>query len=232
MSKNNVIYFKTSNLYDDRNAIRMEVDYEKGKGYKVDIDPCKVEEHGFSTILSNDYFKYSCKFPIESLETTRRSKGKESKAIEYMNDNTDKILKDYCKLCLERDGGEIKVLWEYSHHVLKDKIRNELPNRIRDLVAVTENNSPMQNQAISVCNKIAEFIEEKSNTFTPYELGELISKEDTFNYLFESWENNDDISMFSEIYKTLDDMFENFGSNTNFEGALVPSDELDLGYSQ
>lgn len=234
MKDNNVRYFKTSNLYDDCDAIRMKVDYEKGKGYKVDVDPCKVEKYGFSTMFSSDYFKYSCKFPIKALETSRRNKGKELKAIDYMNDNTDKIVKDYCKLCLERGLGEIEVLWEYSHSALNDKINNELQRRISDISQIIQDKTPIENLEVAVCQEIAKCIESKNDTFSPYELGCLIAEENTLNHLFEGWKNNDYsvASMFFDMYKTLDDMVVKLTSNTHFDGTPILKEELDLGYSQ
>lgn len=42
-----VHYYKTTGIYEDSNLLRVEVKYDKGKGYVAQITPCHKNEYSW-----------------------------------------------------------------------------------------------------------------------------------------------------------------------------------------
>ena len=105
-----VHYYKTTGIYADSNLLRIEVTYDKGRGYVAQINPCHKDEHSWGILYNKEYYNHYNTLSCMLVPCGRKNAKKEQEAYEimkaYMKENkiSFKKLFDDIKACMEDDG--------------------------------------------------------------------------------------------------------------------------------
>lgn len=108
-----VKYFKTNGIYDNCNLLRVEVKYNKGKGYVAEVNPCHKDKFCWGTVYCKEYYQYYNTLSCMLIPCSRRSAKKEQKAIEMMLDKINYLLESYVNMAYNKGGRHIEIVGEY-----------------------------------------------------------------------------------------------------------------------
>ena len=107
-----VRYFKTTGIYADSNLLRVEVRYNKGKGYVAEIKPCRKDEHSWGILYCKEYYNYYNTLVYMLVPCGRKSAKKEAEACVMAEQEMDWMLKQYVKMAEDKGGRHIEIVGE------------------------------------------------------------------------------------------------------------------------
>lgn len=107
-----VRYFKTTGIYDDSNLLRVEVKYNKGKGYVAEINPCRKDEHSWGILYCEKYYNYYNTLVCMLVPCGRKSAKKEAEAIALAKLNIENLLEQYVVMAENKGGRHIEIVGE------------------------------------------------------------------------------------------------------------------------
>lgn len=107
-----VRYFKTTGIYADSNLLRVEVKYNKGKGYVVEINPCRKDEHSWGILYCKEYYNYYNTLVCMLVPCGRKSAKKEAEAIALSELNIENLLEQYVTMAENKGGRHIEIVGE------------------------------------------------------------------------------------------------------------------------
>lgn len=107
-----VRYYKTTGIYSDCNLLRVEVHYNKGKGYEARVTPCSKEDGYYSIFYSPEYFQYYNTLTCMLVPCGRKSAKKEQEAYFLMRDKMDWLLDEYVRVAENKGGRHIEIIGE------------------------------------------------------------------------------------------------------------------------
>lgn len=107
-----VRYYKTTGIYDDSNLLRVQVKYDKGKGYVVEIVPCYKDEHSYSIVYSKEYFDYYNTLSCMLVPCKRKSVKTEAVACELAGLQMNWLLEQYVTMAENKGGRHIEIVGE------------------------------------------------------------------------------------------------------------------------
>ena len=107
-----VRYFQTTGIYDGSDMLRIEVMYEKGKGYVARVTPCHKDDLGWGVCYCYEYYQYYGTLTCLLVSCGRRSTKKEAEACELANKNMGWILEQYVTMAENRGGRHIEIVGE------------------------------------------------------------------------------------------------------------------------
>lgn len=107
-----VHYFKTTGIYEDSNLLRVEVVYDKGKGYIAQVTPCHRGNGCWGVIYSKEYYEYYNTLVCMLVPCGRKSAKKEAEAIALAELNMENLLKQYVIMAENNGGRHIEIVGE------------------------------------------------------------------------------------------------------------------------
>lgn len=107
-----VRYYKTTGIYADSNLLKVEVVYNKGKGYEARITPCSVGNGFFTVVYDTEYYKYYNTLTCMLVPCGRRSAKKEAEACELAEKKLDWLLEQYVAMAENKGGRHIEIVGE------------------------------------------------------------------------------------------------------------------------
>ena len=107
-----VHYYKTTGIYSDSNLLRVEVKYEKGKGYIAMINPCHKDEHSYGIFYNKEYYQYYNTLTCMLVPCERKSAKKEAEAIALAESNMGNLLEQYVTMAENNGGRHIEIVGE------------------------------------------------------------------------------------------------------------------------
>jgi hypothetical protein len=107
-----VRYFKTTGIYDDSNLLRVEVKYDKGKGYVAKIVPCHKDEYSYGVCYNKEYFDYYNTLECMLVPCKRKSAKTEAAACELAELQMDWLLEQYVTMAENKGGRHIEIVGE------------------------------------------------------------------------------------------------------------------------
>lgn len=105
-------YYKTTGIYADSNLLKVEVVYNKGKGYEARVTPCSVGNGFVSVVYNTEYYKYYNTLVCMLVPCTRRSEKKEQEAYFLMKDKMNYLLEQYVAMAENKGGRHIEIVGE------------------------------------------------------------------------------------------------------------------------
>lgn len=109
-----VKYFKTNGIYRECNLLRVEVAYEKGKGYIAKVIPAHKGNGCWGTIYCKEYYDYYNTMVYMLVPCSRKSKKREEEANVIIEEKMNWLLEQYVKLVDSKGGKHIEILGEYE----------------------------------------------------------------------------------------------------------------------
>lgn len=107
-----VHYYKTTGIYSDSNLLRMEIHYDKGRGYEARVTPCSKADGHYSIFYSPEYFQYYNTLSCMLVPCSRKSAKKEQEAYELMKKKTNWLLEQYVQIAENKGGRHIEIVGE------------------------------------------------------------------------------------------------------------------------
>ena len=107
-----VHYYKTTGIYADCNLLRVEIYYNKGKGYEARVTPCSKADGHYSIFYSQEYFNYYNTLSCMLIPCGRKSTKKEVAAYELMKKKMDWLLEQYVIMAESKGGRHIEIVGE------------------------------------------------------------------------------------------------------------------------
>ena len=107
-----VHYYKTTGIYDDSNLLRVEVVYDKGKGYVAKVIPCHKGNGCWGVIYSKEYYDYYNTLSCMLIPCGRKSAKKEQEAYVLMKGKIDWLLEQYVIMAENKGGRHIEIVGE------------------------------------------------------------------------------------------------------------------------
>lgn len=107
-----VRYYKTTGIYADSNLLRVEVKYNKGKGYVAEINPCRKDEHSWGILYCKEYYNYYNTLSCMLVPCSRKSAKKEAEAIALAELNIENLLEQYVVMAENKGGRHIEIVGE------------------------------------------------------------------------------------------------------------------------
>ena len=107
-----VHYYKTTGIYSDSNLLRMEIHYNKGRGYEVRVTPCSKADGHYSIFYSPEYFKYYNTLSCMLVPCSRKSSKKEQEAYDLMKKKMNWLLEQYVIMAENKGGRHIEIVGE------------------------------------------------------------------------------------------------------------------------
>lgn len=107
-----VHYYKTTGIYSDSNLLRVELHYNKGKGYEARVTPCSKDDGHYSIFYSPEYFQYYNTLTCMLVPCSRRSAKKEQEAYLLMKDKMNWLLEQYVIMAENKGGRRIEIVGE------------------------------------------------------------------------------------------------------------------------
>jgi hypothetical protein len=107
-----VHYYKTTGIYSDSNLLRVEVHYNKGKGYEARVTPCAKRDNCYSIFYSPEYFQYYNTLTCILVPCSRKSVKKEQEAYALMRDKMNWLLEQYVTMAESKGGRRIEIVGE------------------------------------------------------------------------------------------------------------------------
>lgn len=107
-----VHYYKTTGIYEDSNLLRVEVKYDKGKGYVAQVTPCHKGNGCWGVIYSKEYYDYYGTLSCMLIPCGRRSEKKEQEAYLLMKDKMNWLLEQYVIMAENKGGRHIEIVGE------------------------------------------------------------------------------------------------------------------------
>ena len=107
-----VRYYKTTGIYSDSNLLRMEIHYDKGRGYEARVTPCSKSDGHYSILYSPEYFQHYNTLSCMLVPCSRKSAKKEQEAYEVMKDKVDWLLEQYVIMAESKGGRHIEIVGE------------------------------------------------------------------------------------------------------------------------
>jgi hypothetical protein len=105
-------YYKTTGIYSDSNLLRVEIHYNKGKGYEARVTPCSKGDGHYSVFYSPEYFQYYNTLACMLVPCSRRSAKKKQKAYFLMKDKMNWLLEQYVTMAESKGGRHIEIVGE------------------------------------------------------------------------------------------------------------------------
>lgn len=105
-------YYKTTGIYSDSNLLRVEIYYNKGKGYEARVTPCSKGDGHYSIFYSPEYFQYYNTLACMLVPCSRRSAKKEQEAYFLMKDKMNWLLDEYVRMAENKGGRHIEIIGE------------------------------------------------------------------------------------------------------------------------
>ena len=107
-----VRYYKTTGIYADSNLLRVEVVYNKGKGYEAMVTPCSKNNHCFSVVYDVEYYKYYNTLVCDLIPCGRKSSKKEAEACSLAEKKMQYLLEQYVLMAENKGGRHIEIVGE------------------------------------------------------------------------------------------------------------------------
>lgn len=107
-----VHYYKTTGIYEDSNLLRVEVKYDKGKGYVAQINPCHKDENSWGMLYCKEYYQYYNTLSCMLVPCGRKSAKKEQEANELAEKKIDLLLEQYAIMAENKGGRHIEIIGE------------------------------------------------------------------------------------------------------------------------
>lgn len=107
-----VRYYKTTGIYADSNLLKIEVVYNKGKGYEARVTPCSKGNGYFSVVYNTEYYKYYNTLVCDLILCSRKSAKKEQEANELAEKKIDWLLEQYVIMAENKGGRHIEIIGE------------------------------------------------------------------------------------------------------------------------
>ena len=107
-----VRYYKTTGIYADSNLLKIEVVYNKGKGYEARVIPCSKGNGYFSVVYNTEYYKYYNTLVCDLILCSRKSAKKEQEAKELAEKKIDWLLEQYVIMAENKGGRHIEIIGE------------------------------------------------------------------------------------------------------------------------
>ena len=105
-----VHYYKTTGIYSDSNLLRVEVHYNKGKGYEARVTPCAKKDSYYSVFYCPEYFQYYNTLTCMLVPCERKSAKKEAQAIALAELNMENLLEQYVIMAENKGGRHIEII--------------------------------------------------------------------------------------------------------------------------
>lgn len=105
-------FIKTNVIYSEADCLMVELKYNKGVGYEVEVSPVKKMPMGFSVLFDREYFAYYESTHELILPCGRKSAKKEAEAMSLFDNIYHTCVQNYCNKVLCRGGKSIVVDWE------------------------------------------------------------------------------------------------------------------------
>ena len=105
-------YYKTTGIYADSNLLKVEVVYNKGKGYEARVTPCSAGNGFFSVVYDVEYYKYYNTLTCMLVPCGRKSAKKEQEAYFLMKDKMNWLLEQYITMAESKGGRHIEIVGE------------------------------------------------------------------------------------------------------------------------
>lgn len=105
-----VHYYKTTGIYADSNLLRVEVKYDKGKGYIAMINPCHKDEHSWGILYNKEYYNHYNTLTCMLVPCERKSAKKEAQAIALAELNMENLLEQYVIMAENKGGRHIEII--------------------------------------------------------------------------------------------------------------------------
>lgn len=109
-----VKYFKTNGIYRECNLLRVEVAYEKGKGYIAKVIPAHKGNGCWGTIYCKEYYDYYNTMVYMLVPCSRKSKKREEEANVIIEEKMNWLLEQYVKLVDNKGGKHIEIIGAYE----------------------------------------------------------------------------------------------------------------------
>ena len=107
-----VHYYKTTGIYADSNLLRVEVTYDKGRGYVAQITPCHKDEHSWGILYCKEYYNHYNTLSCMLVPCGRKSAKKEQEAYGIMKEKMDWLLAQYVIMAENKGGRHIEIVGE------------------------------------------------------------------------------------------------------------------------
>lgn len=107
-----VRYYKTTGIYADSNLLKVEVVYNKGKGYKARVTPCSVGNGFFSVVYDTEYYKYYNTLCCMLIPCSRKSTKREEEARSLAEKKIPYLLEQYVLMAESKGGRHIEIVGE------------------------------------------------------------------------------------------------------------------------
>ena len=107
-----VRYYKTTGIYADSNLLRIEVKYDKGRGYVAEINPCHKDAHSWGILYCKEYYNYYNTLSCMLIPCGRKNAKKETEACALAAGKIDWLLEQYVQMAENKGGRHIEIIGE------------------------------------------------------------------------------------------------------------------------
>lgn len=107
-----VRYFKTTGIYENSNLLRVEVKYDKGRGYVAEIVPCHKDKYSYGILYCPEYYRYYNTLSCLLVPCGRKGTKKEQEACVIAEQEMDWLLKQYVTMAENNGGRHIEIVGE------------------------------------------------------------------------------------------------------------------------
>lgn len=107
-----VHYYKTTGIYADSNLLKIEVVYNKGKGYEARVTPCSKGNGFVSVVYDKEYYQYYNTLTCMLVPCGRRSAKKEAEACSLAEKKINWLLEEYIRMAENKGGRHIEIVGE------------------------------------------------------------------------------------------------------------------------
>ena len=107
-----VHYYKTTGIYADSDLLKVEVVYNKGKGYEARVTPCSKGNGYFSVVYDVEYYKHYNTLVCDLIPCSRKSAKKEAEACSLAEKNIPFLLEQYVIMAENKGGRHIEIVGE------------------------------------------------------------------------------------------------------------------------
>ena len=107
-----VRYYKTTGIYANSNLLRVEVVYDKGRGYVAKVTPCHKGNGCWGVIYSKEYYDYYNTLSCMLVSCSRKSAKKEAEACTLAEEKINWLLEQYVTMAENNGGRHIEIVGE------------------------------------------------------------------------------------------------------------------------
>ena len=107
-----VRYYKTTGIYSDSDLLKVEVAYNKGKGYEARVTPCSKGNGFFSVVYDAEYYQHYNTLTCMLVPCSRQSAKKEGEACSLAEEKIDWLLEQYVQMAENKGGRHIEIVGE------------------------------------------------------------------------------------------------------------------------